>query len=68
MVTVTPSVMLSSTCIDDYIYPLFAYVVTVVYVLYLRTALFWVIMQQVWVIYYRCFRTNCWFHRQGRIL
>lgn len=39
MVTVTHSVMLSSTCIDDYIYPLFAYVVTVVCVLYLRTAL-----------------------------
>jgi hypothetical protein len=44
--------MLSSTCIDDCIYLLFVYVVTVVYVLYLRTALFWVVTKQVWVIYY----------------
>lgn len=68
MVTVTRSVMLSSTCIDDCICPLFAYVVTVVCVLYLRTTFFSVITQQVWVIYYRRFRTNCQSYRQGRIL
>jgi len=68
MVSVTRSVMLSSTCSDDYIYPLFSYVLTILYVLYLRTALFWVITQQVCIIYYQRFGTNCWSHHQGRIL
>ena len=32
----------------------------------MRTALFWVIMQQVVVIYYQCFETTYWSHHKSQ--